>query len=476
MNDMAHLWLDSQVGSTNAEYLERQDRRESNARTYARKLRITVAKAQGMMIQDVEGRVYFDCLAGAGALALGHNHPMVVAALRRALDDGLPFQTLDLMTPLKDAFTEALFSTLPPEFATRSRIQFCGPAGTDAVEAAIKLVKTATGKNALLTFNGGYHGMSQGALALMGNLSPKTELGGLMPGAQFLPFPHAYRCPFGVGGEETARLSAALIRSSLADPESGVAPAGMIAELVQGEGGVIPAPDSWTRDIRAITRERRVPLVLDEIQTGWGRTGRLYAFEHAEIVPDVLVLSKAIGGGLPLAVILYDQDLDKWRPGAHAGTFRGNQLAMATGLATLQVIREEGLIPNAAAMGDRMAGYLRSLQTEIPLIGHVRHRGLMVGTEIVDRDGVEDVLGHPPADGDAARAIQQECLKRGLILDLVGRFGAVARFLPPLIITAEQVDQVCEIFRDACLAVVRRPKDAVVQTAPQPLSAKTKIL
>jgi diaminobutyrate-2-oxoglutarate transaminase len=187
MSDMAHLWLDSQVGSTNAEYLERQDRRESNARTYARKLRIVVAKAQGMMVQDVEGRVYFDCLAGAGALALGHNHPMVVAALRRALDDGLPFQTLDLMTPLKDAFTEALFSTLPPEFATRSRIQFCGPAGTDAVEAAIKLVKTATGKNSLLTFNGGYHGMSQGALALMGNLSPKADLSGLIPGAQFLP-------------------------------------------------------------------------------------------------------------------------------------------------------------------------------------------------------------------------------------------------------------------------------------------------
>jgi len=358
MNDIAHLWLDSQVGSTNAEYLERQDRRESNARTYARKLRIVVAKAQGMMVQDVEGRVYFDCLAGAGALALGHNHPMVVAALRRALDDGLPFQTLDLMTPLKDAFTEALFSTLPPEFATRSRIQFCGPAGTDAVEAAIKLVKTATGKNALLTFTGGYHGMSQGALAL----------------------------------------------------------------------------------------------------------------------PDVLVLSKAIGGGLPLAVILYDKDLDKWRPGAHAGTFRGNQLAMATGLATLQVIRAEGLVPNAAAMGDRMAGNLRSLQAEIPLIGHVRHRGLMVGAEIVDPDGVEDVLGHPPAHGDAARAIQQECLKRGLILDLVGRFGAVARFLPPLIITAEQVDQVCEIFRDACLAVVRNPKDTVVQTTTRPLPAKTKIL
>jgi len=401
---------------------------------------------------------------------------MVVAALRRALDDGLPFQTLDLMTPLKDAFTEALFSTLPPEFATRSRIQFCGPAGTDAVEAAIKLVKTATGKNALLTFTGGYHGMSQGALALMGNLTTKTDLGGLMPGAQFLPFPHAYRCPFGVGGEETARLSAALIRSSLADPEGGVAPAGMIAELVQGEGGVIPAPDSWTRDIRVITRERGVPLVLDEIQTGWGRTGRLYAFEHAGIIPDVLVLSKAIGGGLPLAVILYDKDLDKWRPGAHAGTFRGNQLAMATGLATLQVIRAEGLVPNAAAMGDRMAGNLRSLQAEIPLIGHVRHRGLMVGAEIVDPDGVEDVLGHPPAHGDAARAIQQECLKRGLILDLVGRFGAVARFLPPLIITAEQVDQVCEIFRDACLAVVRNPKDTVVQTTTRPLPAKTKIL
>jgi diaminobutyrate-2-oxoglutarate transaminase len=475
MIDIDHLWIGSRVGSRNAEYLERQDRRESNARTYARKLRIAIGKAEGILVQDVEGRVYFDCLAGAGALALGHNHPAVVAAIHRALDEGLPFQTLDLMTPLKDAFTEALFSTLPPEFAARSRIQFRGPAGTDAVEAAIKLVKTATGKNALLTFNGGYYGMSQGALALMGDLSPKTDLGGLMPGVQFLPFPHVYRCPFGVGGEETARLSAALIRSSLADPEGGVAPAGMIVELVQGEGGVIPGPDSWILDIRTITRERGVPLVVDEIQTGWGRTGRFYALEHSGIIPDVLVLSKAIGGGLPLAVIVYDEDLDTWRPGAHAGTFRGNQLAMATGLATLEVIRQEGLVAHASAMGDRLAGNLRSLQAEIPFIGHVRHRGLMVGAEIVDPDGVEDALGHPPAYSDAACAIQQECLKRGLILDLSGRFGAVARFLPPLIITAEQVDHVCEIFRDACLAVARNPIGKVLQTAPLARSGKTKI-
>lgn len=437
---------------SNADYLARQNARESNARTYARKMQIAITRAQGIHVTDADGKTYIDCLAAAGTLALGHNHPAVVAAVRQALDDGLPFQTLDLTTPVKDAFTDAIFSTLPPDFAKRARIQFCSPAGTDAVEAAVKLVKTATKRSGMLSFHGGYHGMTQGALALMGNLSPKTDISGLMPGAQFLPYPHDYRCPFGVGGEQGWKISANMIRSLLADPESGVLPAGMILELVQGEGGVIPAPDGWARELRAVTRDSNVPLIADEVQTGWGRTGRLYAFEHSGITPDVIVMSKAIGGGLPLAVIVYDQDLDVWRPGAHAGTFRGNQLAMATGLATLKVIREENLAAHAAAMGERLAGHLREIQAELPVLGNVRGRGLMVGVEIVDPDGALDAQGHPPADGETARRIQQECLSRGLILELGGRHGAVVRMLAPLIITAEQVDTVCGIFRDACRA------------------------
>jgi len=316
-------------GAASSHYLERQQARESNARSYPRRIRIAISEAQGIYLKDADGNVYIDCLAGAGTLALGHNHPVAIEAMRRVLDTGLPLHTLDLTTPVKDQFVEEIFASLPAEFAQNAKIQFCGPSGADAVEAAIKLVKTATGHRSVLSFHGGYHGMTHGALSLTGNLNPKQAVTGLMPDVHFLPYPYHYRCPFGLGGEAGQITSSRYIESILDDPESGiVTPAAMILEVVQGEGGVIPAPDDWLREMRRITRDRHIPLIVDEIQTGLGRTGKLYAFEHSGIVPDVLLLSKAIGGSLPLSVVLYNKALDKWSPGAHAGTFRGNQMAM----------------------------------------------------------------------------------------------------------------------------------------------------
>ena len=433
-------------------YLAQQDRRESSARTYARKFRMAVARAEGIRLTDADGRVFIDCLAGAGTFPLGHNHPAVVDAVRRQLDSGLPFQTLDLTTPVKDAYTSALFESLPPEFAKRARIQFCGPTGADANEAAMKLVRTATGRSTMLAFRGGYHGMTVATLGVSGNWGPKRNLPGVADDTQFLPYPYDYRCPFGIGGEAGWRANVQSIRSLIEDPESGVLPAGMILEAVQGEGGVVPAPTGWLQAVRALTHEHKLPMIVDEVQTGWGRTGRLYAFEHAGTVPDVLVLSKAIGGGLPMSVVIYDESLDVWQPGAHAGTFRGNQLAMAAGLATLQVIRDQNLPAHAERMGQRLAERLRAIAADTGIIGDVRGRGLMIGAEIVDPDGKPDALGRPPQDGKTAAAIQQHCLKRGLIIELGGRFGAVARFLPPLIVTAEDIDAICTIFGDATRA------------------------
>jgi diaminobutyrate-2-oxoglutarate transaminase len=435
----------------NEYFARRQDERESNARTYARRLRLSIVRGEGVRVTDADGREYIDCLAAAGTLVLGHNHPEVAAAVRQALDDGIAWQTLDLATPAKDAFTEALFATLPRAFADRARIQFCSPSGSDAVEAALKLAKIATGRGGVIAFAGGYHGMTHGALALMGNLGPKA-VPGLMPGAQFMPFPHPYRCPFGIGGSAGADVGAAMLRHALADVESGVLPAALVLELVQGEGGVIPAPNAWADAVRRATQEHGVPMIVDEVQTGWGRTGRLYAFEHAAIEPDVLVLSKAIGGGLPLAVIVYDAALDRWQPGAHAGTFRGNQLAMVAGLATLRVIQRENLPAHAARMGARLATHLDEIASELPCIGDVRGRGLMLGVELVNPDGTLDALGHPPPDGALARRVQAECLQRGLIIEMGGRHGAVARFLPPLVVTAADVDAIASIFRAACRA------------------------
>jgi diaminobutyrate-2-oxoglutarate transaminase len=439
--------------------LARQRQRESNARSYPRRIPMALKRAKGIYVEDTEGRVFIDCLAAAGTLALGHNHPVVTEALRRCLDAEMPFQTLDIMTPLKDEFITQLLSMLPERFARNARIQFCGPTGTDAVEAALKLVRTATGRKGVFAFHGAYHGMSQGALALMGNLGPKQALDGVLDLVQFMPYPYPYRCPFRLGGEAGEAAGLAYIENVLTDPESGVLPpAGMILEPVQGEAGVIPAPAAWLQKLRELATRAGVPLILDEVQTGMGRTGRYFDFEHAEIVPDVLVLSKAIGGGLPLSVVVYQKELDVWQAGAHAGTFRGNQLAMATGLATLRHIERERLDRHAAAMGDRFRGHLLEIQKECPIVADVRGRGLMLGMEIVSPGAVSVIAGQAPPDRESALAIQQGCLRRGLIVELGGRLGATVRLLPPLIISPDEVDTVADILRSAVLDAARRSR------------------
>ena len=231
-------------------------------------------------------------------------------------------------------------------------------------------------------------------------------------------------------------------------------PAAVILEVVQGEGGVIPADIEWLKGVRRITEQAGVALIVDEIQSGFARTGRMFAFEHAGIIPDVVTLSKAIGGSLPLAVVVYRDWLDTWKPGAHAGTFRGNQMAMAAGSAVIDYLVEHRLAEHAEAMGQRLRQHLQQLQRDYPQLGDIRGRGLMLGVELVDPQGHRDALGHPAANRELAAKVQRECLKRGLILELGGRHGAVVRFLPPLIISGEQIDEVAQRFAEALIAAV----------------------
>lgn len=270
-----------------------------------------------------------------------------------------------------------------------------------------------------------------------------------------MPYPYDYRCPFGLGGEVGVRANLHYLENLLNDPEAGVAlPAAVIVEVVQGEGGVIPADVEWLRGLRRITEQAGVALIVDEIQSGFARTGKMFAFEHAGILPDVVTLSKAIGGSLPLAVMVYRDWLDQWSPGAHAGTFRGNQMAMAAGSAVINYLVEHRLCEHAEAMGQRLRGHLLRLQQDYPQLGDIRGRGLMLGVELVDPTGERDTLGHPPACRTLAPKVQRECLRRGLILELGGRHGAVVRFLPPLIISAEQIDDVAGRFAEALRAAI----------------------
>jgi diaminobutyrate-2-oxoglutarate transaminase len=429
--------------------LRNQDSLESEVRSYPRRIPITICRASGAFVEDAQGQIYLDCLSGAGALPIGHNHPEARAEIARQLDAELPMQTLDITTPVKDMFVQALMRFLPVSLTREACIQFCGPSGSDAVEAALKLARLATGRSGVFSFHGAYHGMTSGSLALMGNLNVKARRSGFLSDVHFFPFPYSLRCKFGLGGEAGERGSIRYLESVLHDQESGILkPAAIIVEPIQGEGGVIPASAYWMRELRRIASEHGIVLILDEVQCGIARTGTNFAFQHADIEPDILVLSKAVGGGLPLSCIVFRKHLDAWHAGEHAGTFRGNQLAMAAGTKTLEIIERDELAHNATLMGTRFFDRLAELQRLQPCIGDIRGRGLMIGVEIVE-PGQQDALEQPLAAPARAARIQQIALKHGLIFECGGRHGVVLRFLPPLNITPEQVNYAVWAFGQA---------------------------
>ncbi len=431
---------------------------ESSARTYADAIDRVIERGYLCRVFDTTGRDYLDCLSCAGTLATGHNHPVVMDRVREFLSSGHVLQALDVTTPAKAQFLDELLRALPEGFAREARVQFCGPTGADAVEAAIKLFKTVTGRRSVITFQGGYHGMSNGALSLTGHTSAREHVAGGMADVHFMPYPYSYRCPFGLGGSAGEAASLHYIERALKSSHSGITkPAAVILEVVQGEGGVVPAPLGWLRLLGQLTRELDIPLIIDEVQTGIGRTGTMFAFEAAGILPDAVIISKAIGGGFPLSLVAYHERYNHWEPGAHAGTFRGNQIAMVAGAATLEVIRTERLVAGAAEKGEYLGTRLRELGRGRSYVGDVRGRGLMWGVEIVQSRGTPDALGSLPPDGERARAIRRACLEEGLILETGGLHGSVLRLLPPLVITLPELDE--------AVAKLTRAMDRVVAPA-----------
>ncbi|EIP0118745.1 pyridoxal phosphate-dependent class III aminotransferase [Vibrio alginolyticus] len=441
-----------------------QAEHESEVRSYPRRLPIAIKQAFGCLVEDTRGQIFLDCLAGAGTLALGYNHPEINQALKEQLDSGLPYQTLDIATSAKTTFIQSVKSFLPQELSENSVIQFCGPSGADAVEAAIKLAKQTTGRNTMFAFRGAYHGMTNGTMGMMGNLGTKARRTGLMSDVHFMPFPYNLRCPFGLGGDEGAKASIRYIDRLLNDDESGIMkPAAIIVEPVQGEGGVVPAPAFWLRELRRICDQHGILLIFDEIQCGVGKTGYNFAFEESGIVPDILCLSKAIGGGLPMSLLVINKQHDTWKPGEHTGTFRGNQLAMVSGAKALEIIQRDNLVEHANIAGQYLRYGLESIQKRVNCIAEVRGKGLMLGVEIKNPNGELNKFGEPQADSELTLSIQRAALERGLIVEKGGREGAVIRFLPPLIISFEQIDFALRVFEDAILAA----GGSHIETQPQ---------
>jgi diaminobutyrate-2-oxoglutarate transaminase len=428
-------------GPRSAELLANQDRWESNARVYPRHLPFAIADAAGSFLRDLDGNVFIDFLNGAGVLPLGHNHPELVQAVIGQL--GVLTHGLDFPTPAKDAFTQAQLAMLPVGLRSRMKVHFCGPTGANAVDAALKLCKIATGRGDVISFQGGFHGTTHAAMALTGLVANKAPVPNGVPGVHFFPYCSCTGCPVDLTPQVCTTNCVHYLEQALRDPNGGIPlPAAVVLEMVQGEGGVVPATPDFVQRVRALTRELDIPLVVDEVQTGCGRTGSWFAFEHYDIEPDVIIASKALSGiGTPLAIILYDQRLDTWAPGAHTGTFRGNQLAFAAGVEMIRIFGRDDVLGNVRRRGQQIARRLAGL-TSNPWVRDVRGRGLMWGIELAD-----PLDGRPASE--LARQIQAAALRQGLILELGGRHDCVVRMLPPLNVTTEVTDTACSIFLDA---------------------------
>jgi diaminobutyrate-2-oxoglutarate transaminase len=445
--------LDGEVpGPRSREMLSEQDDLESSARSYPRAVPVAIEEGKGATMKDVDGNTFIDFFGGAGVLNVGHSHPTVLEAA--SAQEKKLVHALDFPTRPKLRLMRKLRSLLPGRLGESGRFHFGGPTGSDAIESALKLTRAHTGRDAVIAFQGSYHGMTREALSLTSD----TSFGGpTSTPVHFMPYPYCYRCPLGLKPGSCEMACAKLLDTSLSDPHTGIpTPAAVLIEPIQGEGGTIVPPDGYLSEVRRITLEHNVPLICDEIQSGFARTGKMFAVEHDGVTPDVMTLSKALGGiGYPLSCIAYDSTLDTWTKGAHIGTFRGHQVAMAAGLAAIEFMQEADLAGHAATLGELTLELLRDAQDTLPSVGDVRGRGLMIGIELVKDRDTKDPWP------EMAAQIRTECFRKGVIIEVGGHFGNVARFLPPLVITRELLLTGVEIFVEA----VRASEEALARPA-----------
>lgn len=424
------------------------DRLESGVRSYVRSFPAVFRTASGSWLTDVDGRRYLDFFCGAGSLNYGHNNPLVKQALLDYISsDGIQ-HSLDMATHAKIRFLKEFEEVILEPRGLNYRVQFTGPTGANAVEAAIKLAKKVTRRSHVVAFTNAYHGHSLGALSLTGNQYYHDEHYGSHNNVSHLPY-DGY-----LGDFDTAEYLARM----LTDRSSGLPlPAAVILETVQGEGGVNVASVAWLRKIAEICRNHGIMLIVDDIQVGNGRTGDFFSFEVAEITPDLICVSKSLGGGLPIALVLLRPDLDQWLPGEHTGTFRGNNLAFVAARSLLKYWRDDRLVTQIKTHEQQLHAALQrivSKHTGQPLC--YRGRGLIWGLEL--------------AGEGLARRISSLVFERGLIVETAGAQDQVLKLLPPLTISAEDLQLGLGILEQAVADVVAQTAGAVVVGTLNPSS------
>jgi len=423
----------------NSEWQQRKSR--SFARGMGNLFPVFAERARNAEVWDVEGKRYIDFGAGIAVVNTGHSHPVVVEALKHQLEAFS--HTCLMVTPYANAveLAERLCAVAP---IADARAMFVST-GAEAVENAIKIARATTGRPGVIAFSGGFHGRTNLCMGLTGKVVPyKKGFGPFTPGIYHAPFPAEY---LGVGADESLEALDQLFKSDIEPDEV----AAIIVEPVQGEGGFYPVPDGFLGSLRAVCDQHGILLVVDEIQTGFARTGRMFAVEYAGVEPDIMTVAKGIAGGFPIAAVIGRQAvMDGPEPGGLGGTYAGSPLGCAAGLAVLDVIEQEGLCDRALRVGERLSAGLESLRTDYPdRVGDVRALGAMVAMELVS----EGDPGRP--DAALAKALCTRAIESGLILLSCGVRGNVIRILAPLTIPMEQVDEGLAILRSAFEACVK---------------------
>ena len=411
--------------------------------SYSRPYPLVAAKAEGMVVTDMDGNTFLDFAAGIAVCATGHCHPRIVKVIQEQAAQLIHLSGTDFYYPQLSALAQKLAELAPGRWDKKV---YFGNSGTEAIEAALKLARYATGRKKFIAFYGAFHGRTLGALSLTASKPVQRRgFGPLLEGVTHVPYPNCYRCPDRAadGGCHPACLRVIeeqLFKTILSPDEV----AAIVFEPIQGEGGYIVPPPEFFEELTRLSRQHGILLVADEVQSGMGRTGKMFAVEHFAVEPDIIAIAKGIASGLPLGAIVARAELMSWPPGSHASTFGGNPISCVAALETIRLIEDE-LMQNAAATGEYLLERLRKLVTRCSMIGDVRGRGLMIGIELVKDRATKERAG---AWRDLA---VQQCFEKGLLI--LGSGENTLRLMPPLIVNRAQADAALEILEEVLSAI-----------------------
>ncbi len=396
---------------------------------------IVIEKASGAVVTDVNGREYLDCFAGISVVNAGHCNPQVIAAAKAQMDKLIHGSSyLYHVQPVAD-LAEKLAEITPPGLTKT----FFGNGGAEAIEGALKLARLYTGKHEFIALQTSFHGRSFGALSVTGNMGRKKRGGPYGTGVAFAPAPYAYRSQWANDPEECGRQCARAIEDIIRFATSGDV-AAFIAEPILGEGGIIVPPPNYFKEVKKILDQYGILFIADEVQSGFARTGKMFAIEHYGVEPDILATAKGIADGFPLSAFTTRPEIAAaYQPGDHLSTFGGNPVCCAAALANIQFMQQEQLCLRTAESGGYVMSQLRELQKQFPIIGEVRGMGLMIGAELVK----DTHLTPAPLE---AEAIRGSLLRKGVLVGVGGAYGNVVRFQPPLVISRSQIDKAIGAF------------------------------